>query len=134
MRRTRLVLLSLLAVGAIGGMTSGAAQAGTSLFCPNTYEGDYRLVDADGGTCVSAHFSTLRAVRFVAAGYGYEHCALGKANSDGGGANTTNTACSTNYWATTSCYASHSGYAKGINREPSRHTYQGATWWGTSCP
>jgi hypothetical protein len=133
-RRLRIVL-AILATGAIGAVATGTAEAGTSTFCPVSSTGEYQLVDADGGTCVSAHFSTLTAVTFVAAATGYYHCAVGKADSDGGGANTTNTACTTSsYWATTDCYPPHSSYAKGINREPSRHSYQGGVWWGASCP
>lgn len=114
-------------------VSASSAQAGKSLFCPNTYEGDYRRVDANS-QCISAGFISIKAVRFVAATNGVSHCAVGKANTDGSGGNITDVACGSGNWVTTGCYPATSGSAKGINREPTWRNFQGAAWWGTSCP
>lgn len=124
----------LIAVSAVLGCVSfvgwhaNAAQASTADFCPPTINSMMYL--GAGQSCVSAIFYNLTKVTYVTSnGDGVDHCAVGKQNADGGGANVIPAACGMGYIQSTPCVSARVGYAKGENRTTSGHYFWGFAYY-----
>jgi hypothetical protein len=103
------------------------ARASSSSFCP---AGGGSITLGPNGACVSARFSTLRAVLFVTTnGSGVSHCAVGKANADGSGGNTIPSQCGTAALQLTPCYPAQISYAKGVSQSSTSHLFYGIAYW-----
>ena len=100
-----------------------SASADQAYFCPSS---GTQVYIGGGGECHGGGVGNL--VRVYAAtvnGDGVSHCAIGKQQSDGGGANVIPSQCGTSQYQITGCYSARLGYPKILNQSSSAHYFHG---------
>jgi hypothetical protein len=122
---------SLLASAVVcGGAAFGpsAASANSTYFCPPVQAS--QVLISGNGRCASAQFYYLTRVEAITVnGDGVDHCAVGKQDAGGWGANVIDPGCGTGSAQFTPCVTPRVGYATIVNRSTSAHYFRGVAFY-----